>query len=84
MPRRQVVHNLYKIVEYLFPIIYPTKEQQRIFLLNLPLYRIGTRYNIHATEQCRSKNTITTPYNKNIDSSPFLWENQEFECLFKE
>ncbi|MGL4366657.1 MAG: hypothetical protein ACRCTQ_00015 [Brevinemataceae bacterium] len=75
--------NYFGKVEYLFPIIYPTKEQQRIFLLNLPLYRIGTCNMIH-DPACRSKNTITTPYNKNIDSSPFLWENQEFECLFKE
>lgn len=30
-----------KIADYLFPILYPTKEQQRTALLNLPLHRLA-------------------------------------------
>lgn len=72
------------IFDYLFPKLYPTKEQQRIFLLNLPLYSMSTRSNIHNSQECLSKNRIKTPYNKNTDSSYFLRQGQEYKCLFEE
>ncbi|MGL4561614.1 MAG: hypothetical protein ACRCV0_04920 [Brevinema sp.] len=69
------------IFQYLFEKMYPTKEQQRIFFLNLPLNYVGmggcNRLAVDTFEDCNpNKNKIEIPYNQH---DPFRECDKRYE-----